>query len=181
MNLLDALLMSRKMKFEDGSITLYGESVAILPLEGFIMYASKIASDKSTTKILYSTMRNSMLEQRNKLNAESKDNDPSGWICNSINLYGFGKMRYEKPLSSQNRTMILECSPFVKILKGKSSAPVDHIVRGALAGIASIATGQELHALETDCAVSGRENCRFILDSKEKLVNEFRELCEMQI
>jgi predicted hydrocarbon binding protein len=181
MNLLDTLLMSRKLKFEDGSIILYGDSVAILPLEGFIMYANKISNDKSATKMLYSTMRNSMLEQSHKLTVEAKNPDLSEWICDSINIYGYGKLRYEKPSSNKDMSMILEGSPFAKILKGKSFAPVDHILRGALAGIASIATGQELHAIETDCAVLSGENCRFILDSKEKLVNEFRELCEMQI
>lgn len=181
MNLLDALLMSRKLKFEDGSIALYGDNVTILPLEGFIMYAGEISDDMPATKLLYSTMRNSMLEQRQKLTTESKNSNFSEWICDSVNIYGYGKIKYEKPAETPKGVLILNDSPFVKILKGRSSNPVDHIVRGAIAGISSAITGQDLHVLETDCAVSGRNSCKFVLDSKDKLAADFEELFKQQI
>jgi len=181
MNLLDALLMSRKLKFEDGSIALYGEGVAILPLEGFIMYVGDTSGDADVARLLYSTMRNSMLERRQKLIAEADGSNQAEWLCASANLYGYGKVKYGNSTTAVNGTLILEGSPFAKILKGKSTVPVDHIMRGAIAGIASAITGQDLHAVETCCAVSGRDDCQFVLDSKERLAKEFGELCKQQV
>ena len=181
MKLLDALLISKKLKFEDGSITLYSDGVTILPLDGFIMYIEEVSNDTSVTKSLYSTMRNSMLEQRQRLMAEVDRSNAAEWLCASINLYGYGKVKYEKPTDLITGTLILNGSPFAKVLKSKSAIPVDHIIRGAIAGIASAITGQDLHAVETLCAVSAQNNCQFVLDSKEKLTKEFGELCKQQI
>ena len=181
MNLLDALLMSRKLKFEDGSITLYGEGAAILPLDGFIMYIGEISNDTEVAKLLYSTMRNSMLERSQKLITEAEGTKQAEWLCASVNVYGYGRIRYSKPTTAINGTLILEESPFTKILKGKATTPVDHIIRGAIAGIASAITGRDMHAVEAYCAVSDHDNCQLVLDSKEMLAKEFVELFNQQV
>ena len=60
-------------------------------------------------------------------------------------------------------------NPFAKMLSKKCSMPVDHILRGIIAGIFSFIFKEPVDCVETHCFALGEQDCEFIV----KRQNEF--------
>lgn len=73
-------------------------------------------------------------------------------------------------------------NPFAKMLHNKPSMPVDHIIRGIIAGIFSYVFRESVDCVETHCFALGEADCEFIVkkhyefDISDKRVQQQLEL-----
>jgi hypothetical protein len=181
MNFFDMLLMSRKMTFEEGKITLYGQEILIFPYLPLMEHVAQIGNDVKSIKNMYLLAKDSMLENKEGIIKSYKTAGNVNWICETINLLGHGKIKYEDPPTGPTGMIILENSTLAKDLIGKVNNPVDYILRGIIAGIISAILDKDVDAVETECCANGSDNCKIFVDLKEKLVNKFPVLCEQQV
>ncbi len=183
MNFLELLLMSRKLSFEEGRIYLYGKGVLMLPMAPIANYFSAVNNDDTTVKNTYSMSKSAILSEY-KENLSSSFKSSAGhaeFLRNNINLYGYGFAEFENSNFAIPGDVFIKDSPFVEALKGVVKKPIDHVLRGILAGVVTAATGQDTDAIELNCAAVSGEKCIMHLDTKAKLTAEFSELCRTQL
>ncbi|MGI0100199.1 MAG: V4R domain-containing protein [Candidatus Micrarchaeaceae archaeon] len=173
--------MSRKMVFEDGLVTFYGEGVLIFPAPSIIKYTAMINDEPEYTKSLYQTAKESVLEYKQNLLKECGSNDHKKFIIDTIKLYGLGKIGYEIDSAEPTGMIMLENSPFASNDSGKANNPIDHILRGLIVGMVSAIFDREFDMIEIECRASGGNNCKFLLDSSDELIKKFPLLCANQI
>lgn len=181
MNFFEMLVMSRKMSFQEGKVTLYGQDITIFPIQSIVQYIYEVAGNSLSAKDLYHTSKDAMLEYREYLRKAAAEKDLANWICETLNLYGQGKLTYQTPDMAPIGTLTLENSPFANELQEKTKLPVDNIFRGIIAGVTSSISGRDLDALEVECHATGSINCKIIVDTKEILSDKFALLCDQQI
>lgn len=181
MNFFEMLILSRKITFEEGSATLYGQNILIFPYRPLMEYIAHISSDTELTKGIYFTAKESILENKAGIVKAYVVSDGQNWICNTINLLGQGKIKYDNPNTGPTGAVLLENSALAKDLKGKTTYAVDHVLRGIVAGIVSAVLDKDTDIIETDCYATGSNACKFFIDSKENLNNKFPVLSKQQI
>ena len=177
MNIFEMLMLSRKLAFEDGRVTLYGQGIAIFPTPSLAEHLAQMSNDPASTKLVYRMAKESMLDSKQDLiNAHNASKDKN-WLCEMINLYAHGAAAYEDP--AKEGVIILADSPFSSSLTGKVNGPVDHIVRGLIAGIASAISNKDIDVLEIECGVDGK--CKFTLGEKKNLMSKYPSIGNSQI
>lgn len=182
MNFFEMLVMSRKLSFIDGKVSLYGQEISIYPSRSIMDYILLINEDSELVESVYATAKQSMLEYRAELIKAYNPSKSITWIINTINLYGLGKVEYTG--SNPNLPigeMTAENSPFVQYLKGKVDKPVDSVLKGLIAGMVSAILDSNYDVIELECQATGSSKCKFVLDTKENLVSKFPIECQNQI
>jgi predicted hydrocarbon binding protein len=169
------------MTFEEGKVTFYGQDVLIIPYIPIMEYMAQISNDTESTKIIYSMTKEAMLENREGIIKVYKASGDSDWICNTINLFGQGKIKYENSATEPIGVIILENSISAKDIKYTTKYPIDHILRGIIAGIVSVVLDKDIDAIETMCCATGSSNCKFFIATKEDIENKFAILYKQQI
>lgn len=173
--------MSRKMTFVDGKITLYGQDIVIFPPTTLSEYILQSNNDRATAKMLYSNGKAGMIENKESFVQACKTADKGLWICELIDLYGLGKIRYENQSNTPKGKIFLENSTISQNLIGKVKGPTDHILRGIIAGIASSIFGEDLDVVEIECCTDTNKSCILLVESKSVLIGKFPELFSTQI
>jgi predicted hydrocarbon binding protein len=177
------LLLSRKMSFENGIVTLYEQNIVIFPpqsMRDHIAFAS-INKENGMIKNLYYSAKESMFNHREKIAEIYKTSEGKNWVCDYINMFGQGKIVYENSHNSPSGIILLYNSPYAKDIKDGSNVPVDHIIRGIIAGVLSAALGKDFDAIELYCARVNGDKCKIMVGLKEKLLKSFNEVCIEQI
>lgn len=172
------LMISSKLNFQDGRISLYGDDIIIFPPQSVIAYLSQ-AQDSSYAKAFYATAKEAMLESRDVLLKEYKRSNSAEWICNIVNLYGQGRVKYESLDGAISGIIMVEDS-FLAGVAGNPK-PMDHILRGIIAGLASIISGENFDAVEIECSANGCKNCRIALDKTSGIKEKFPSFYDEQI
>ncbi|MDE1851359.1 MAG: 4-vinyl reductase [Candidatus Micrarchaeota archaeon] len=181
MNFFEMLIMSRKMAFQDGTVTLYGENVLIFPAPSIIKYICLTGTDPKNAKELYHMAKESILERRGNINSTGNSEADVSWVIDTVNLYGLGKLHYQETAGTAPAGIIIvENSPFSNSPDCMVGAPMDHILRGILAGMASAVFNKELEAVETECRVVGSSVCKIALDTKENLMKRYPAMYKAQ-
>lgn len=181
MNFFEMLMVSKKIAFIDGRVTFYGQDISIFPPEGFVEYMIQVNNNTEDIKILYSTAKKAMLEYKQNLIDAYKQVNDKEWVCNTMNLYGHGKIKYEDSSNILTGTLILEDSFLAEELKNRTKGPVDHILRGMVAGIISSISDRDIDVIEIECQANGKDKCKLVANSEENLKKEFSVLYEEQI
>lgn len=179
MNFFEMLVMSRKLSFSDGRVTFYGQDIMIFPTTSLMDYFGLLIDDADETKEVYSAVKESMVDSKDSLKNAYNASDAVGWISNTVNLYGLGQITFSDQKAPIGEIIVTN-SPFVESLKGKSKSPVDHVLRGIIAGLTSAVFDNDYDALETACRASGDQGCRFVLDLNANLRKNFPDIYKNQ-
>lgn len=80
---------------------------------------------------------------------------------------GWGNIQIiDLEMDAKRAIIIIENSPFVNALKGKTALPADTFTRGVLAGMFSKAFEEDIDCVESECAAQNSERCKFIIKPK---------------
>ena len=181
MNFFEMLVLSQKLSFSDGRVTFYGQDILIFPVLSIMGYIDLIGNSTESTKEVYYMVKESMLENKQNLKKAYKPSDGVNWIYNTLNLYGLGKVSFGTSTIPPTGEIFVENSPFANGLNGKVNAPIDHILRGIIAGMVSAIFDNDYDVIEVECCVIGSNRCKLILDSKENLSKNFPSFCKNQV
>ncbi|MGI0141150.1 MAG: V4R domain-containing protein [Candidatus Micrarchaeales archaeon] len=182
MGLLDKLMMARLITFKDGSISLYNNRVVMAPATFF--YDLTQAADDNPNEIshLYESAKNSFKDIMAKdiRSYKFSVNDYIKWLFDTATFAGWGMLSLESlDKDKMTGTITMINSPMVEGLKGKAKTPVDHIVRGFIAGAVSMAFKGDLDAIEIECEALGAVKCKFLFKPAAQF--EANELAAMQL
>ncbi len=175
------LMITRKMTFVDGKVTLYGQDVLIFPPQSITAYLSKAYDDLGSLKTLYLISKKSMLEYKQNLKAEFAQSTDKNWICNTINLYGYGNVKYEDANTIPTGTLILEDSFLIKEFENTKYRNIDHLLRGIIAGLISAITDRDFDAIEVEYQANSNNVCKIVIDGNKNLKERFPSLYEEQL
>ncbi len=183
MSFLEKLMLSKQIKFEDGQTEILKQRVIFVPSDFLGEYTFEILREPELVKLIYFTLKqgvNNFGEQIMRTYG-STITDYSKLLRDLSDLAGWGKTTYESlNIEQGSATLIIENSPVSSYLKGRVNLPCDHISRGVIAGIASIALKKDLDVLEIECIATGNKACKMVLDSKDKLKSNFPRFYKMQ-
>ncbi len=80
---------------------------------------------------------------------------------------GWGKLEsIDLQMEGKKAIIVLENSPFVSALRGKTTLPVDTFLRGMLAGLFSKIFLEDVDCVEVECAALSGDKCKFIIKQK---------------
>ncbi len=160
------LLFSRQLKFEDGSIKLLGQEMAITPVVLFTTMTTKLkaAYPKEYGKIIYDISEEVGEKYsralKNKFGMSPKK--IAEWDMNTLAMAGLGKGEFIKTDYEKKKSLIrVRNSPMVKSLK-PSKTPVDFLIAGYIGGSAKVIfNSKKIKCRETECQATGKRACIF--------------------
>lgn len=175
------LLMSRQLTFERGQIKIAGETSIMVHGPALVRLTDtliKIMGKKGINYIYLSSKEGGKsLGDAYKKKFLIKEVKLANLLKDLAEMGGWGEFSFIK-IDSSNRSLICNVnkSPFAEltILKGKK---VCHMIRGFLAGGASVGFNEDLDCIETKCVAEGSSFCEFFIKTKKnfkekKLVKE---------
>ncbi|PIN98421.1 MAG: hypothetical protein COT90_04445 [Candidatus Diapherotrites archaeon CG10_big_fil_rev_8_21_14_0_10_31_34] len=165
-NYFDKFIFTSQLKFRDSNFHLIDIPFLIFPVEILAKLLFSCSDDES--KEIYYSVKKSVKEFLPSLKAKPKYSGIS--LVNFINDFfsnsGFGKIRVVQFDEENCRAILLvSSSPFALYFKNKSKKPLDHILRGIIAGTFSFALSKDLDAIETKCVSVNSSECEFIVNS----------------
>jgi predicted hydrocarbon binding protein len=175
------LMLSKKMSFENGIVKLYGQNIIIFPPQSSTEYVMSINDNKGLIRDLYNTSKEAMVEYGKVISEDYKASHDINWVCDYVNLFGQGRIVYEDITKAPIGAVLLEDSPYVDGFKNKSNSPVDHIIRGMVAGILSAIFNKNFDAIETECVAINYSKCRLIIDESNNLKKKFNSIYNIQV
>ena len=173
-SIFEKLSMLRQLSFTDGEIRLLDNRMVILPANILAAYTEKINESQELVLELYHSIKDSQIEGFAKLVGKSFSfsfNDFVKWMPDIFALAGWGIIEYkELDPDKHTATLTVARSPVATALKGKVKTPVDHLIRGFIAGAATAAFKVDIDTIETECAALDAQACKF----EFKPVEQFR-------
>ncbi len=178
----DKFIYVGEVKFKGHNFYLLNIPFLIIPNE--ILVKISASNDDSFNKKLYSLVKKSIEESfidQLQVKPKLQGKNLIAFVHEFFSFSGWGKINVVQIDEKEKRgIVIVSNSPIAKALQGKSTHPVDHILRGILAGLFSDALEEELDCLELKCTATGTAECEFVI----KPVHEFdfsKELVQKQL
>ncbi len=170
-DLFKKLLMAGQIKFEEGNIIFMNSRVLISPAELFANLMDKFKDDENICLEFYRASKFTHIkgfaeEVSKKYNI--KNMSLVKWLVDSANMGGWGKMKFIAEDDSE-KMFILEVSNSIS-KNMKSDVPMDHFLRGQIAGGASATFGSEFDCIERKCIASGDDCCEFVVKPREIII-----------
>lgn len=166
MSIFDEIAVMRQLTFKDGDIELMGNRVVIIHANFLYDYCLKINDSPEKVHELYETSKSSfrvgIAESIGKAYGFSF-HDFFKWMTKIAMLAGWGTLKYELLDEEKKIARItVDNSPVAEHLKEKVNNPVDHFIRGFIAGAATAAFKTDVDAIEEECMALGAERCKFL-------------------
>jgi len=174
MGLFEKLLMAGRLRLKDGEITMLGEPMVFAPVATFVMIIKAFNNSPEIGKTIYQSSKmtdvlgftRDLVEKvgvkPEKIPAQMRDiATMSGWSMLDLVDVDF----------ENKRAIIQSRSNPIANMYGKSEFPVDHAIRGFVAGALVHAFKTDMDAVETKCISMGNPKCEFVC----KPVGEFKE------
>ena len=164
----DKFIFTSTLKYTHSNFYLVDIPFLIAPVESLIGIAA--VNDLEFHKKIYSAVKKSTCENFMKefsanFGAESKKE--LELVETFFNASGWGGIQtIDLQAESKRAIIVLDNSPFVLALKGKTQIPADVFLRGALAGIFSKIFAEDIDCVEAECAALSGERCKFIIKPK---------------
>lgn len=174
-DLFKKLLMSRQLTFENGQIRVTGEISIMIHGPALIMLTDNIIEKmgKEGVKSIYAASKEGgmSLAKAYKSKFHLAESKLANLLMDLASMGGWGRFEFIK-LDFKENIMIctVKESPFARLSKQKKKK-VCHMIRGLLAGGASIGFGKDVECIETKCLADGSNFCEFIVKPKK----EFKE------
>lgn len=164
------LLMHKQLNFEEGSIQLLKQNVAIFPFSN-LFTIQKIIEKLDKTYDLYLTSKELGQEWIKNLFKEydmMTIKEQVEWGHNVFTLAGMGKMNVTS-WDVQTKQMVYRIDQSIMAkYYGNIGRAVDVIPRGWFAGASSVFFQTDVDAVEFKCKSMGDDYCEFIVQPKEK-------------
>lgn len=162
------LLAHRQISFEEGSVKLLKQNVAIFPFEN-LYTVQKLLEESGKINELYLSAKElgkKWIRALFKAYKMSKIEEQARWGEKVFTLAGMGKMKVAH-WDLKKTTMIYQILDSVTAkYYGKVGRPVCHIPRGWFAGAACVFFEKDVDAVETKCVSKGDRYCEFIIKPK---------------
>ncbi len=169
------LLMHGEIKIERGTFILFNQKVALVPQTFFIELTKNAIGNPERTIELYETAKKIMWEvfapkfkDRYKLPA----NNVVDWMKNIGELGGWGQFEIVDYDEKRKRAIVRIKDASIGSALKPSSEPVDHVIRGFMAGVASFLFNSDVDYVETKCVAKGDPFCEFIAKQKNEFLKE---------
>lgn len=183
MNIFEKLMFSRQLKFAEGDIELFGTRLVMIQSSFFSTYTLQINDSPDRVVELYQiakkTFATDMAKSISKM-YEFTFNDFFKWMTNIAMLAGWGTFKWELLDEGKKIAKInIENSPIAKPLINKVSSPVDHLIRGFIAGAASVSLKTDIDVMEEKCVALNSPYCEFVFkpsDQFEKTTESIRQI-----
>ncbi|MDE1825425.1 MAG: 4-vinyl reductase [Candidatus Micrarchaeota archaeon] len=91
------------------------------------------------------------------------------WLTKIAMIVGWGKFTWEI-LDEEKKIgqIVVEDSAIANDLKGMVTRPVDHFIRGLIAGGASISLKANIDVIEEECIALGASKCKFLFKPSDQ-------------
>ncbi|HVC58670.1 MAG TPA: V4R domain-containing protein [Candidatus Acidoferrales bacterium] len=165
MALLEKLMLARAISFKDGNISLFTNRVVMPPSKMFSELSRKIDGNPEQVYNLYESCKYSFEDVIANDNRTYKFsvNDYIKWIMEVATFTGWGILAWkELDKDKKHSTIVVDNSPVAVDLKTKVKRPVDHVVRGFIAGGMSAAFKTDMDVIELECVALGAPQCKFL-------------------
>lgn len=171
--LFKKLLMAGQIKFEEGSISFLNSRVLITPSELFINLMNRFKYNDNICLEFYRASKSTNIkgfakEVSRKYNL--KQLELAKWLINTGNVSGWGNIKFIAQ-DNNNKTGVVEVRNGIS-QKIKSKIPVDHFLRGQIAGGTSAAFNMEFECIERKCIAEGDECCEFVIKPRSIFIKE---------
>lgn len=172
------LLFARQLKLEKGSIDMLGQKMVIAPVFTFASMIRNSNNKPEIAKLIYNACKTTNKDVQGFTYRVSKLYRAEGaelikLMASIATMAGWGEINVFK-VDGQRKTAIVHIlnSPVAQ-LAGQSKSPVDHPIRGYMAGAAEVifnGIGKQnweiFDYIETKCVSTGGEFCEFVLDRR---------------
>ncbi len=162
---LDKYVYTNNLTFKDYNFFLADVPFVIMPVDLLVSIAGKW--DFELHQELYAEVKKSVwksLIPKFNLDANASQDRFLNFVEVFFTAGGWGQISQLQVDNDNARAVIsVSRSPIALALQHKVEDPVDHFLRGILAGIFSHAFKQEMDCVETHCVAQGNANCEFIL------------------
>jgi predicted hydrocarbon binding protein len=167
----DKFIFTNTLKFTHNNFYLVDIPFFISPIDSLSGLAS--VQDFEFQKKVYSSVKDST---KGELSKEFLKNFGVLEKGKELKLFedffsasGWGKLQgIDLQMDSKRAIIVLENSPFVASLKGKTRLPADVFLRGSLAGLFSVVFSDDIDCVEVECAALQGERCKFVLKPKQE-------------
>jgi len=167
------LLMAQQIKFEEGNISFLNSRVLIAPSELFINLIEKFKDNESICLELYRASKFCNIKgfaDEVSIKYKLKQMELAKWLVNTGNVSGWGKIKFTSEDDS-NKMAIIEVRNGISE-KVKSKIPVDHFLRGQIAGGASAAFDIDFDCIERKCMAIGEDCCEFVVKPRKSFIKD---------
>lgn len=158
----DRFIFSNTLRFRHNNFFLVDIPFLIMPND--IIAGVLCNEDAEFSRLLYWHVKDSVqknLCKRFDVGFGLKNGNLVRFIEDFISYSGWGKLQTMDLDFKKKRAIIhLRDNPFAV---NHSKKPIDHVMRGILAGFFSGLFNEEMDCVETKCCSCGKENCEFIL------------------
>lgn len=185
MNIFEKLSMARQISFHDGKIILLDQRVSVVPVE-FLASITKTINDSSDQVFeVYSAAKTAVREGFAKRLGEAYDfkfRDYSQWLVDIATMSGWGRLEWaDLDFDNKRGVIAVTDSPIGSKLSGQVDSPVDHVIRGLMAGGASHSFNADVDILETECVALGDPKCKFVIQSPKEFLKSDNPLVKKQL
>ncbi len=172
MNFLDKLMIAKEISFGDGKIELLGNRVVITHASFYSVYGKIIeGSPEKIFDYYYAakvSFRDGMAKSMGK-RFSFNFNDFFKWLTDIASFAGWGTLKWKDlDREKMHGVIIVQDSPIATSLKGTAKGPVDHVIRGFIAGGASGSLNKDVDAFEEECIAMGAAACRFVFKPRKE-------------
>ena len=160
------LMLTREMTFGKGEINLLGTRMVLSNAALFSEFIKNVSNSEEILDILYKSAKVTFRDDMSKNMGKKFGftfNDFFKWLPDVAMLAGWGKLSWGDLDEKLKRGIIfVEDSPIADNLKGIAKKPVDHLIRGFIAGGASASLQVDIDVVEEECLALGKDRCKFI-------------------
>lgn len=172
MDFFEKLILSRELSFGNGEIVMLGSRMVLFDADLFVDYGLRINNSPEKILDFYTSAKVTFRDSIAKaigIKYKFSFNDYFKWMTDIANLAGWGRLRWENLIEEMKTgVVVVENSPIAISLKGKVNNPVDHVIRGFIAGGASASLRGDVDVVEEECVANGAQFCRFIFKPSDK-------------
>ena len=161
------LMFARQISFEEGKITLLGQSMLMIPADALATILrdmrKQLGRDKAD-KIIYNSMKEMAIRYLNAIkNVFSMSKvDMIKWAANSVTLAGWGKVTVVSVDGQVGKAVIRVTGSSIAAVLGKDKEPTDTVLAGFFAGGESAVFEKDVDVKEIKCTARGDLYCEFI-------------------
>lgn len=164
----DRFIFANALKYKHNNFYLVNTPFVISPTDILVSLVAQNDTELNT-KIYYAikeSTKNNLLKQLD-LDFRVENGKAVSLFTNFFTASGWGKIEIIDINHKEKRAIIsIENSPFASALRWKTNKPVDHFMRGLLAGFFSKLFSLEVDCVETKCSAMNHKFCEFIIKSR---------------
>jgi predicted hydrocarbon binding protein len=167
---LDKYIFTGGLKYVHNNFFLM--EIPFLMVPSNLLISLSLKKDASFNREIYYSFKQSMSQSLKKqFGIDFKEEGDRGLdlVENFFTSFGWGLLKnVDVDIKKKRAIVIVNNSPVALKLEGKAKEPVDHFLRGILAGIFSDYFKTEVECVETKCTALNNNHCEFVIKEKKE-------------